>query len=353
MYYTLAKQRFRGGAMPVVYLDVVWLINFVMDGVILYTTVWIARRPSRAYRIALAALVGSLYALLLFVPRLSLLTTWPGKAVASLCIIRVAIPVRSWLDLARMAVLFYFVAFVYAGAAVALQFVLPGITIARGLLVSGQHLAFLTSLRSLSLLVAIPVGAATFRYSVTRVRRMRQAASSVVTVTAVVAGQAVTFRGLVDTGNQLRDPVSRKPVCLVEAATLAPLLPQVLSAAALAGEDVVQALGLVEDRAWVTRCSVIPYRGAGGSMQMTVAIRPDTVTFEQGGLRQSALTACLLAIHSTALTSDNRFQAILHTEVIAGDDELERPVDEPPQPQGPYSDATAVGPDPPDTGRWS
>lgn len=308
--------------MPVIYADLVWLVNFVMDAVLLVGCAWVAKRKTSLVRILLGAFVGSMYAMLLFLPPLSALTTWPGKAVASLLMVWVAVPPRSWLDLARNCALYYFVAFVFAGAAVALNYAIPGVSVAGGTLVGGKQLAFLTSAKSLALLIAIPLGGGLIHAVLDRARRLHRLRASLHEVEVVLGNQTVRFVGLADTGNQLRHPLTGRPVCLVDLEVLQALLPSTLVQALRDGVPVYDALNnLPEDLA--VRYSFVPFRSAGGTDQWILVFRPDEFRILQDGVIGPAARPCLVGIHTRPLSNDGRFQAILHIDVITGDDRLE------------------------------
>ncbi|MCL6548731.1 MAG: sigma-E processing peptidase SpoIIGA [Alicyclobacillus sp.] len=309
--------------MPVVYADVVWLVNFVMDAALLAITCWIGKRRLRPGRISAGALIGSLYSLTLFLPPLSTLTTWPGKAVLSLLMVAVAIPWRSWLDLARLCALFYLVAFVMAGAAIALHFAIPGVSAGQGWIVSGSRLAIAVSMQSLCLLLAVPLSAALIQSVLRRVRQARLDAALTYTIRVEVGAASVELTGLLDTGNRLRDPISRCPVCVADAEAVAPLLPQPLRSAAERSGDLLGAVSGLEDQAWVRRITLVPYQSAGQRQTLAVAFRPDRVSFAQAGRWHEASGRCLFALRPGRLSADRSFQAIVHSELITGDDGFE------------------------------
>ena len=309
--------------MPVVYIDVVFLVNVVMDAVLLWTTGWIAKRALRNWRVFGGALLGASYALLLFVPALSILTTWPGKALVSVLMILTVYPTRNWIEILRMTLLFYFVSFVFAGATLALHFAVPGASVTNGLVLTNQRYAIVTSFAGLTLVAAIPVSFYLIRYSFMRVRQIRVQAGMVYRIAVHMGGQRVEFTGLLDTGNRLRDPVSQRPVCLVEGAVMKPLLPRELHPVLDRQGDLVQALGQVTDFEWVNRVSLVPFQGAGGIRRITIAVRPEQLEVWQKDSWKTVGVPCLLAVHNEKLSLDNRFQAILHTDVITGDDGFE------------------------------
>lgn len=315
----------RGGAMPVpvVYADVVWLVNLVMDGALLLVTCWIAHRGVYPKRVLAAAFLGSLYALLMFIPPLSLFTTWAGKALMSLLMVWIGIPTRNWLDLLRHTALYYFVAFVFAGAAVAAHFALPGTSIAGGEVAANGRLTFAVSLQGLALIVAVPTAYGVLRFALSRMRTIRLRAAHLHHVHFRVGDRQADCIGLADTGNQLRDPLTRKPVCLLDAAVMASLVPDDLAGCLQSSGDWWQVIEALDDPAWIRRLSLIPFRGAGAVERMTFALRPDLVEVENGGVMRPSPCPCLLALHPGRLSARNEFQAILHIEVIAEDEGIE------------------------------
>lgn len=309
--------------MPVVYIDVVFLVNVVMDAVLLWTTGWIAKRALRRRRVLFGALIGATYALILFVPALSILTSWPGKIIVSLLMVAAAYPSRNWLETFRLTLLYYFVSFVFAGATIALHFAIPGTSVAEGLVLTNQRFAIAANFRGLALVVAIPIGFSIIRYSFQRIRQIRVNSGMLEKVAASLNGGRIEFIGLLDTGNRLRDPLSGRPVCLVEASVMKPLMPAELHQVIDEGKDIVQALSLVTDPLWANRVALVPFQGAGGVRRITIAVRPEKLEVWRQDSWHATAVECLLAVHTEKLSLDNRFQAILHTDVITGDDGFE------------------------------
>lgn len=309
--------------MPVVYIDVVFVVNVVMDAVLLWTTGWIAKRAFRVRPVLLGALIGAVYALILFVPALTVLTSWPGKVIVSLLMVVTAYPTRNWLETFRLTLLYYFVSFVFAGATIALHFAIPGTSVENGLVLTNQRYAMTTSFQGLALVVAIPVGFTLLRYTFQRVRQIRVQSGALLRVAASMQEKRVEFVGLLDTGNHLREPISGKPVCLVEAGALKPLLPSELQRVVDEGRDIIQGLSSVTDPNWSSRVALVPFQGAGGVRRITMGIRPEKLEVWRENSWHAVAGECFLAVHAEKLSLDNRFQAILHTDVTTGDEGFE------------------------------
>ena len=320
MYYTVANTAL-GVAMHVIYADVVWFINFVMDCALLVIASWMAKRPVRWGRILSGGTIGACYSMLLFIPELSLFTTWPGKVTVSMFMVAAAIPFRTWLEYIRACVLFYFAAFVLAGATLALHFAVPGANLAGGTMVLAGGVDFVERLRGFTLMAAMPIGVAVIYIAIGWARHKQREATVLYRVRVSFIGKNVEFVGLADTGNRLRDPVSRKPVCLVDGRVIARLFPFEMGQGLLSAPSLTNWLLDLNDD-YSQRMTVIPYRPAGGREQWTIALRPDELFIEQNGRWQQA-PPCLLAVQRDSLSMEGAFDAILHTDLLMGDDSFE------------------------------
>lgn len=306
-------------ATPVVYIDVVFLVNFVLDATLLWTTGWVLKRKVTVRRVLLGGMVGALYSMAMFVPALSLLTTWPGKALASVLMVYVALPRKSMLDMIRLVSLFYFVSFVFAGASIALGYAVPGTTLSHSIALGNRGLMFATSSGTLALMVAIPLAIFSLQRLMSTMKRAVQKANFLCDVTAVFGRETIHFKGLLDSGNGVCDPVSSRPVSFVDMDVLFPVLPAKVRQATLEGQDLLSAVASLAASASLT---LVPFQGASGR-GLTVAIRPDKVVITQGSRIWTCLDQHLFAVYPGALSNDATFRAILHMDMMNGDDEDE------------------------------
>jgi stage II sporulation protein GA (sporulation sigma-E factor processing peptidase) len=309
--------------MPVIYIDVVWLVNFVMDGVLLLTTGWILHRRIRPWRLAAGACIGACYALLLFFPEAAFLTNWMGKAIMTLVMVNVGIGRHSWIDLIRVCLVFFGVSFVFAGAAIFMHFAFPTVSISKVATISGNKIAVQTSMESLVLLVCIPLGVASLQYLVRHMRKASSRAGLIYTVSVKFGDFEVECTGLVDSGNQLRDPIKRRPVNFIDADVVLPMLPLRLAEAYQKGHDPVLTLGEIASEDIRSKFSLVPYRGAGGVTHLAIAMVPDLVFLKRAGREYKVSAPCLFAIHPSKLSVDKSFQVLLHFELVMGDEAFE------------------------------
>ena len=88
--------------------------------------------------------------------------------------------------------------------------------------------------------------------------------------------------GYLDTGNHLRDPVSRRPVVVLDYGLIRPLLTPEARAFIEAVADGAPLPPLPPDDPWTTRLRVIPYRSVQRHSGLMPGLRADAVWLGQG-----------------------------------------------------------------------
>ncbi len=146
----------------VVYLDVLLLLNFCMDFLLLWTAGRTLRISTPLWRLLSAACLGGAYAscMVLELPRW--LWSPPAAVAVSLLMLALAYPYRGRRAFVRLAGAFYLVSCAAAGAALA----------AAGLMQKSGWPGSLISVRWIALLTALPVALIIGRRSYTALRRV-------------------------------------------------------------------------------------------------------------------------------------------------------------------------------------
>ena len=104
-----------------VYADITFLVNFLMDFIILWVTVRLTGVPVSYMRIAVAAGVGGIYAVGYLFPELSLVYSLPLKVLLSVFLVIMAVLPRTWRDLLK-SIGFYGINFLVAGASIGFSY---------------------------------------------------------------------------------------------------------------------------------------------------------------------------------------------------------------------------------------
>ncbi len=200
--------------MRVVYLDVLFVLNFAMDYCILRCASALSGRPAAVWRLSLAAGFGALYAGgCVMVPILSAL---PVRIASSVVMTATAFSVHNVRLLVRQTLLVLLVTFVFGGAVTALEQLSGASLVQDGVIVAQISRRVLFA----SALLAYGLSCLVFR---NQAKDTRPRGESV----CICCGeqQSQVFL-LVDSGNTLRDPMTGKPVLLLTRDAAIRILPE-------------------------------------------------------------------------------------------------------------------------------
>lgn len=289
-----------------IYVEAVLGINFGTNLVLLWLCGRCLGLASGPARLAAAAALGAGYALAVLAWPQAGLGGWPAKLLAGAAMLGLAYRprgLRSWFRLASV--------FALTSTAVA-GFMIAGAggdgaatAVGGGAIVLGRPAR---EALFWSLLVAAGVSIGAGRALAFAARGRAGWAEAVVEVD----GRKVGFRGLIDTGNQLCEPVSGLPVLVAEAGVLASLVPGEWRTALVLGPA---SLGWAQDPAWHSRLCLVPFRAVGTRRGVLVGFRPDRVEIlTPAGLRRS--TSAVVVAASPDRLGDN-YRGLIPASILA------------------------------------
>jgi len=296
-----------------VYLDQVFLGNLIMNYIILWVAARLSRIPAGAGRLAGGATLGAAYSLALFTPGNSFLLSVWFKIVASLLIVIATFaPVQPQKFLACLGS-FYLTSFILGGLVFGMIFFIqPVQTYDLGstrMINSGYFWPGLLS--GLAVFGAAGKGVS----ALLRSRMLENLFKLVILIKS--QGVQVQVDALLDTGNQLRDPVTKQAVIVVEYGVLKPLLPvemQVLFDE-MREPDVWHILGSLGENPWRSRFNVIPFNSLGRTNGLMVGFRPDEVIVMHHQ-RPVRINKAVIAIYHKKMDSGGSYHALMHPDLL-------------------------------------
>jgi stage II sporulation protein GA (sporulation sigma-E factor processing peptidase) len=137
-----------------------------------------------------------------------------------------------------------------------------------------------------------------------------------VNVDITISGYTFRTKGLIDTGNQLSDPITKKPVMIIEAALLYPYFTEesinhIMTFHEHAGTN------NREDERLIERISIIPYKVIGQSSPFLTGLKPDKVkVYHQE--KEFETKNVLLGLQDKELSADGAFKCIVHPKLVLG-----------------------------------
>lgn len=297
-----------------VYADMIFLLNFCVDLLLLWLTMAIRKQRTAVWRLLAAAFIGACYAVMMLVPVWPGIYAWGTKLIFSFGMVWVAFGYRGGAVFVRNWGVFCIVSFVVGGGMFAVHYVLQEQTqVLNGILITQSGTLRPYPITWTFVLIAFPLvwwySRATFRSLAERQAIHR----FLVQVEVMFGTKSVGGTGLIDTGNQLRDPLTRTPVMIVEKRLLLPLLPDEIQQAVhrSGATDALSQLPLE----WATRVKLIPYRSIARGPDFLLAIKPDKIRIVYE--RQTYdIHNVLIGMDSGKLSADGTYQMIIHPSFI-------------------------------------
>ncbi len=256
--------------MEVIYVDVLFALNFCIDYLLLGATAKLAGLYVRRYRLVTGALVGAGYAVVTVFPIATALLWIPMRFAVGGGMVYLAYGAQSTPQFIKRCLLFLLVSFGFAGCVSALYFA------------TGTYLGQLGAYY-MDVPLTVVLSACVLAYVLSGVLFRGTAKHGAVQDTLEVveicfAGKQERFQMLLDSGNDLTDPISGKPVLVVERHALARILPtELLFLATASGSQDSAGLFSQIPRRYRKRFCLLPYHAVGTKEGMLLALRPECV----------------------------------------------------------------------------
>jgi stage II sporulation protein GA (sporulation sigma-E factor processing peptidase) len=279
--------------MQVVYVDSLFLINLVINYILLLVTAKICAVKTPRLRLLGAAGLGALYSVAAVLPLTPFLTSLVMKLAVGLLMVLTAFGGQA--RLLRPALVFFAVAAAFGGAVMAVS------------LLSGGRLGEVRL--SLNLKLLILVFAAVYIVLILVFRRAaKHRGGGIVTLRLRHDGREVSMRALRDTGNALTDPMTGRPVIVAGVGDLKPLFSAAIreTVTDLQKKDIVRVLEELAGTDTGTRFQLVPYSAVGISGGMLLAFRPDEIVVD--GQNK---TGMLLALSPNSVSENGAYSALL------------------------------------------
>ena len=301
-----------------IYIDILFLRECLVDGALLLMTAWVRHFKPRPWRVLAAAAFGACYVVMMLFPSLSFLFTFIVKAAISLLMLYFAFGFGSLQHFLRNAAAFYAVNFVAAGAILGIYYLLM-----QGSGEVWRTMAFVSGNIQVELkmglfyfFAAFSIGLYIYRSVITQKKERELVYTHLAEVKITIGERTHICTGLVDTGNQLYDPLTRVPVMVMEAAIWHDDLP----ASWLKGIQDAQVDRLVagmDDQpfVWQDRLRLVPYRGVNRGSQFMLALKPDAVEVTREG-QVYETSRVLIGLDGGKLSADGAYRAIIHPSMV-------------------------------------
>ncbi|MBR3003245.1 MAG: sigma-E processing peptidase SpoIIGA [Clostridia bacterium] len=293
-----------------IYIDIVLIENQIMNYIILLATGIVLKIRIKHLRLILGSLIGAIYTILTYIITIQIYSNFFLKLVLSVVIIYIAFYPQNVKQMWKQVIVFYLVSFVFGGAAFALIYIIKpqDILMKNGLFLGTYPLKTVI----LSAIVAFAIIVVTFKIVKSKISKKDMYKEIIVSI----EGKEVEVRTMIDTGNLLKEPITGKPVIVVEHTCLYNVLPKEIlnNLDKILGGDFSNVNDEIKNK-YITKLKFIPFSSLGKQNGMLLGITPEYIKIidEQEAIKK---TNVIVGIYSKSLTKDGKYRALIGIEVI-------------------------------------
>lgn len=254
----------------VVYLDVLFCVNLIMNYVLLVVTSAIAGVYAKRWRIFLSAVLGSIYALAVFFSPKHLLAGMIMKVLIGWVMVLVAFGLK---NAVKICLLFFMVSFAFAGAIMGFFYMF-----------NNQSYMMINGIPYIDISVNILVGAFIVCYVALgvvfkNIGKNKLIDQNTEELTLIFDDKQTKVCAFKDTGNSLCDNITGRPVIIVDGWQIKDIIPVELRF--ILKDDPIEALEFSKYYENKLKLRLISYNVIGGSGTMLV-FKPDSIKNSNG-----------------------------------------------------------------------
>ncbi len=281
--------------MPVVYIDLLFLINFMLDAAVLYCTSLFLKRTISFLRLCLTAAILALYSTVMFFPQVRPLYSLAGKILILLISVRLAFPVRNFFILLKNTAVFFSINAIVGGVMYALIFTTDFGTKVGAAVSNGE--IYLNISASTIFLSSIPAFSAAFVISHIR-KQHEKLAVRLSSIKIEFNNKVLSCNAFADTGCNLCEPISGRAAVIISQSFAKRLLGCV---------DFSSNNTLPPDK-----FCILPYTTIGEKSGVLSGFYPDSIEIDDIPVH------AVLAIAKQQLCPNRQYDAIYNPDILEG-----------------------------------
>lgn len=284
-----------------VYLDIVFLINLICNAMILLLTAKLIKQRLSLLRLFTSSLIASvIIPFIVFFPT-SFINTIPVKLLYSVLIILFTFGWKNWFQLFKRLSMFYFISFVMGGGLLAIQFM----TTADLILTNQINIGFIV--------IGFPLVWFFTKSQMDNHVMDKIKYDQMYEVTIELNDKSFNTIGYIDSGNQLVDPLTNRPVIICDEVFLTQFFNE-------QEWEIIRGIVTQNNQTdlmneLTTRLYIIPYQAVGIASNYLYALKPQNVsiTYENEVIETSQV---FIGIQLVNLSNEAAYHCLLHPKII-------------------------------------
>ncbi|MEG2669128.1 MAG: sigma-E processing peptidase SpoIIGA [Oscillospiraceae bacterium] len=270
----------------VVYIDILFILNFMINGVLIFVTSLLIKFDLKIWRQILASAISALYSAIMFFPELTYMYTFLGKILFTVGLVAITFKTRTIREFLKAFLVFFMVSFAFGGATFAVMFFshygdVLGAVMSNGTLYFDMDIGTL-----ITAIILAYVSVIAFK----RICVRKFSRDSIILPVMIIdsLNTELTIKALIDTGCELKDPLTNSPILIIES-------------------KVMENMKFNAE----TRFE-IPYQTVQGNTSTMEVFRPQCIHIASEMYRINPKT--MIGITTASMSSDRLYDAIMNPE---------------------------------------
>ncbi len=276
-----------------------------MNIIILYTTSIILKVKPKVIRIITASLIGSIYAIIAYTTEISIYTSIISKWILAIVIVYIAFNPQTVKKMCKQVLIFYLTSFVFGGVALYLIYFLKPqeIFIKNGVYV-GKYVLKVIFLGAIIAFIIVKIS---FKLIKTKINSKDMYCK----IKVFMDEKVIQTIAMIDTGNLAKEPITNRPVVIIENNLLEEVLPKEICNNV---ENILSGnLDGVPEK-YIPRLRCIPFSSLGKQNGMLLGIKADgiEVDFEE---EKKCSKDVIIGVYDKSLTKKGEYRALIGLEL--------------------------------------
>ncbi len=295
-----------------IYIDIILLENLCMNYIILMATGMVSKSHINQIRILVSSLIGGIYAVISMLSILNASITLVLKILLSISMVYIAFNPKNFKQIFKELVIFYLVSFAFGGCAFyLLYFIKPQeILMKNGIYIGTYPL-------KIALMGGI-LGFAVVNIAFKLIKGKLSKKDIFCNIEVKFNGKSAKMKALIDTGNLLKDPLSKMSVIVVEAEKIEEIIPKEII------KKITLILGGGKDEnleeEYISKFRIIPFSSLGNQNGLLLGFIADNVIISSDEYEKN-IPKVIIGIYENSLTKNKLYSALVGIDVIERNDD--------------------------------
>ena len=288
-----------------IYLDIVFFENFILNYIIILSTAIISKSKIKLTSIMLSSTIGGIFSILNYLMNMNSLENMVLKIIISILMMLIAFNDYKIKKLIKQLLFFYLVSFTFGGIAFMLLFFIKP----QNIIMKSNHLVGTYPIKITILAWILGFGVIFLIEKIIKDRLNKK--SMICDLEIFYDGKIRKIKTMIDTGNLLKEPISKNDVIIVEKESLEGIV----------SKDILENIKYILKGKWIQekniysyKIKLIPFSSLGNDNGLLLGFKPDYVKIYSDD--EITRNDVLIGIYDGKLSKANQYNSLIGLDIL-------------------------------------